>query len=104
MATTPSGPAPGVGGVAWWTSRLLSAAEGKFGLLLVRPAFRPDLPPERCRSRDRLGFIGSIARALEDIHSRREGRIDHPSRHRARRHCPTRVFRGNCGRVATHFR
>jgi hypothetical protein len=35
MATTPSGPAPAVGGAARWTSRLLSAAEGKFGLLLV---------------------------------------------------------------------
>ena len=35
MATTPSGPVPAVGGAAQWTSRLLSAAEGKFGLLLV---------------------------------------------------------------------
>jgi len=35
MATTPSGQAPAVGGAARWTSRLLSAAEGKFGLLLV---------------------------------------------------------------------
>ena len=35
MATTPSGPAPAVGGAAQWTSRLLSAAEGKFGILLV---------------------------------------------------------------------
>ena len=35
MATTPSGPAPAVVGAAQWTSRLLSAAEGKFGLLLV---------------------------------------------------------------------
>jgi hypothetical protein len=35
MATTPSGPAPPVGGAARWTSRLLSAAEGKFRLLLV---------------------------------------------------------------------
>lgn len=35
MVTTPSGPAPAVGRAARWTSRLLSAAEGKFGLLLV---------------------------------------------------------------------
>ena len=35
MATTPYRPAPAVGGAARWTSRLLSAAEGKFGLLLV---------------------------------------------------------------------
>src|ERR1700756_1767152 len=35
MVTTASGPAPAVGGAAQWTSRLLSAAEGKFGLLLV---------------------------------------------------------------------
>ena len=35
MAITPSGPAHAVGGAARWTSRLLSAAEGKFGLLLV---------------------------------------------------------------------
>jgi hypothetical protein len=35
MAITPSGLAPAVGGAARWTSRLLSAAEGKFGLLLV---------------------------------------------------------------------
>jgi hypothetical protein len=35
MATTPSGPAPAVGKVERWISRLLSAAEGKFGLLLV---------------------------------------------------------------------
>ena len=35
MAITPSGPVPAVGGAARWTSRLLSAAEGKFGLLLL---------------------------------------------------------------------
>ena len=35
MTTTPYRPAPAVGGAARWTSRLLSAAEGKFGLLLV---------------------------------------------------------------------
>ncbi|HZW34784.1 MAG TPA: hypothetical protein VFF52_28935 [Isosphaeraceae bacterium] len=35
MAATPSHPAPAVGGAARWTSRLRSAAEGKFGLLLV---------------------------------------------------------------------
>ena len=35
MAITPSGPAPAVGRAARWTSRLLSAAAGKFGLLLV---------------------------------------------------------------------
>jgi hypothetical protein len=35
MATTPSGLASAVGQVERWTSRLLSAAGGKFGLLLV---------------------------------------------------------------------
>ena len=35
MATTPYRPAPAAGGAARWTSRLLTAAEGKFGLLLV---------------------------------------------------------------------
>ncbi len=35
MTTTPYGPALAAGGPARWISRLLSAAEGKFGLLLV---------------------------------------------------------------------
>ena len=35
MTTTPYRPAPAAGGAARWTSRLLAAAEGKFGLLLV---------------------------------------------------------------------
>ena len=35
MAITPSGLAPAVGRAARWTSRLLSAAAGKFGLLVV---------------------------------------------------------------------
>jgi hypothetical protein len=35
MAITPSGPAPEVVGAERWTSRWLSAAGGKFGLLLV---------------------------------------------------------------------
>jgi hypothetical protein len=35
MVTIPSETAPAVGRAARWTSRLLSAAEGKFGLLLV---------------------------------------------------------------------
>ena len=35
MVTTPSGPALAVSRAARWTSRLLGAVEGKFGLLLV---------------------------------------------------------------------
>ena len=35
MAITPSGPVPTVGRAARWTSRLVGAGEGKFGLLLV---------------------------------------------------------------------
>ena len=35
MALTPSGLAPAVGRAARWASRLLSAAAGKFGLLVA---------------------------------------------------------------------
>ncbi len=35
MAITTSGPAPEVAGAGGWSSRLLAAAGGKFGVLLV---------------------------------------------------------------------
>jgi hypothetical protein len=46
MATTPSHPAPAVGGAARWTSRLLSAAEGG-----IRA------PPDRARRPDGRGTL-----------------------------------------------